>query len=1120
MSLFKRTIFTCVAISIICVCHSYLSAQDCDPWVARVVSVEGSAQVRRNNDNEWRDVSLNDIFCPGDMLRVQGNSRAAVILNNEAIARLDQNTTVTFTGFEEDGVSLIELIKGAAHFFSRVPRSLKVTTPFVNGAVEGTEFYISVDEEKTCISVFQGKVTASNDSGVLVLGDNMSAMTYAGKSPVPFVVASPKDTVKWALYYPPIQDFRTEYTEGDEDRVRQKAIEESIQCYLQGDLPCAFKSLETVSEETRTPPFYTYRAGLLLSVGRVDDAGQDIEQALTLDPLNGRALALKAIIAVAQNRKSEALSLAEKAVEQNPGSSAARIALSYAQQADFRIEDALRTLSSAVDLFPENALAHARLAELWMSVRELDKALAEARKAATLNPGLERAQTVLGFAYLSMIKTKEAKAAFERAILLDQGAPLPRLGLGLAKIREGDLKPGREEIEIAAGLAPNESIIRSYLGKAFFDEKEDKHAGRQLSIAKELDPNDPTPWFYDALRKQTLNRPVEALEDLQKSIELNDNRAVYRSRLLLDEDLAARSASLARIYSDLGFEQLALVEGWKSVNTDPSNYSAHRVLADSYLGIPGNETTRVSELLQSQLLQPIIINPVQPCLAESTSYIYEGAGPAESSFNEFNSLFLRDRLALEAGGVVGGNDTYGNELVHSAVIGPVSYSVGQFHYQTDGFRVNNDLDENMYNVFFQANLSYKTSIQFEYRYRETEKGDLFLKFNRDDFIPDLRQNTSTHTFRAGSRHSLTPNSDLLFSFIYRNTDDDWSILPLIESKNDGNGLIGEIQHIFGSEHIHLSTGLGHIRFKGEEKTIFPTQVPPVTFTERDVYNTNIYTYAMLTYPADIIWILGASLDFYRGPLSDRDQLNPKFGITWNPFPETTVRASVFRAFQRDLPSSQTLEPTQVAGFNQFVDSATGTEAWVYGAGIDQAFSQVFHGGLEFERRDREFSFESLSFLASTVETAEWTDDMGRFYLYWTPFQMLALSAEYQYERFERPVESPGFGSESYLKTHRFPFEIRLFLATGLTSRLKATYIDQDVEISEPVVPGFYYVTPDGDQSWVFDMALGYRLPYRWGMLSIEGKNLFDEKFEYQNTYPANPQFTLERLVLVKLTLTF
>src|SRR5207253_6952326 len=136
------------------------------------------------------------------------------------------------------------------------------------------------------------------------------------------------------------------------------------------------------------------------------------------------------------------------------------------------------------------------------------------------------------FAYLARIDTPAAKASFERAIELDEADPLPRLGLGLAKIRDGDLEAGRQEIEIATSLDPGTSLIRSYLGKAYYEEKRDKLAGIQFDLAKELDPNDPTAWFYDAIRKQTINKPVEALEDLEKSIALNDNRAVYRSRLL------------------------------------------------------------------------------------------------------------------------------------------------------------------------------------------------------------------------------------------------------------------------------------------------------------------------------------------------------------------------------------------------------------------------------------------------------------------------------------------------------------------------------------------------------------------------------------------------------------
>ena len=134
---------------------------------------------------------------------------------------------------------------------------------------------------------------------------------------------------------------------------------------------------------------------------------------------------------------------------------------------------------------------------------------------------------VLGFAYLTQVKTTESRAAFEKAIELDQADPLSRLGLGLAIIRDGDLEAGGREIEIAASLDPNNSLVRSYLGKVYFEKKQIGLDAREYAIAKELDPKDPTPWFYDAIAKQTTNRPAEALQDLQKAIELNDNRAVY-----------------------------------------------------------------------------------------------------------------------------------------------------------------------------------------------------------------------------------------------------------------------------------------------------------------------------------------------------------------------------------------------------------------------------------------------------------------------------------------------------------------------------------------------------------------------------------------------------------------
>ncbi len=105
---------------------------------------------------------------------------------------------------------------------------------------------------------------------------------------------------------------------------------------------------------------------------------------------------------------------------------------------------------------------------------------------------------------------------------------------------------------------------------------------RNYKLAEKLDPQDPTPWLYSALLNQENNRINDAIRDLEKSQALNDNRSVYRSQLLLDQDQAVRSANLAAMYQDAGMDDVALREASRAVNYDYANYSAHLFLANSY----------------------------------------------------------------------------------------------------------------------------------------------------------------------------------------------------------------------------------------------------------------------------------------------------------------------------------------------------------------------------------------------------------------------------------------------------------------------------------------------------------------------------------------------------------
>ena len=955
--------------------------------------------------------------------------------------------------------------------------------------------------------------------------------------------------------YPPILTYRPADFTGGAETEWQSKIRKSLEFYWEGNLVKAFSVIERVSEDVRDPRFLTYQAGLLLTVGRVDEAGVHIEKALNLDPSNSHAFALKSVVALVQNRKDEALDLGKTAVELDPDSAAAKVALSYAQQAHFNLEGALKSLEQAVHLAPENALAWARLSELWLSVGYLDRALDAAKKGAALSPRLARTQTVLGFAYLTQIKIKESKSAFDKAIRLDQAAPLPRLGLGLAIIRDGDLKEGREEIEIAAALDPNNSLIRSYLGKAYFEEKRTRLDGGQYGIAKELDPMDPTPWFYDAIRKQTSNRPVEALQDLQKARELNDNRAVYRSKLSLDSDLAARSASIARIYKDLGFQARGLLEGYLSVNTDPSNYSAHRFLADTYAFLPRHEIARVSELLQSQLLQPLNITPIQPALAESNLFLISAGGAVDLSFREFNPLFNRDRVALQATGLYGenendlsDNDTWAGEGIISGIYKKLSFSAGYSGYDTNGFRINNDQKDKIANVFAQLELTPKTSVQAEYRYRETEKGDLLLRFDLDNFFPNRSEKIGTDSIRLGFRHAFAPAHNLIGNFMYSEGDLNGAdqversflseLFPgffvpatletIVDIDSDNEAYSGELSYLFRSQYIDFVSGAGY--FDTDSKITASTDVtlslgPPINTTtpvptspevsDSDVTHPNVYLYSYIKPLENLTFTVGASGDFFDGGVSkveDKDQFNPKFGIIWNPFPNTTLRGAIFRTLTRTLLNDQTLEPTQVAGFNQFFDDRRSTDAWHYGGAIDQKFSKSIYGGVEFSRRDMEIPAPvgGAVFPNQRVDREEY---LSRAYLFWTPHTWLALSAEYLYEKSEMGREFT-FGAEK-VETQRIPFGANFFHPSGLSVGLKATYYDQE-GVFQTVGTGDFF--RDKDDFWLVDASIRYRLPKRYGFIAVGVTNLFDEEFQHFDIDPNNPRIQPDRYFFASVTL--
>jgi outer membrane receptor protein involved in Fe transport len=265
--------------------------------------------------------------------------------------------------------------------------------------------------------------------------------------------------------------------------------------------------------------------------------------------------------------------------------------------------------------------------------------------------------------------------------------------------------------------------------------------------------------------------------------------------------------------------------------------------------------------------------------------------------------------------------------------------------------------------------------------------------------------------------------------------------------------------------------------------------------------------------------VGESLDVFRGDPRNRNQFNPKLGVLWNATPSTTVRAAYFRTLDRSFSFPQTIEPAQIAGFQQFFDDLDTTQSTRYGIGVDQKFSPRMFGGVEFTKRKTQYP--SINLTTSQDDMAHVDGQLSRVYLAWTSHSWLAARAEYQYQRVQTPSDFIS-NLEPDLTTQRIPLGLNFYHPSGLFAKWTETYVDQKVKTVNTTSNSNY---SGEDNFWLADVAIGYRLPKRWGMVTLEVNNLFDQDFRYHDFQGAAvsekyPTILPERVVYLRLTLSY
>ncbi len=1079
---------------------------------ATLVSAEGTTTIKLANNPNWLQAPLNTAFCTGDRISVT-ESRAAVRLINDTIVRLDVNTSLTFLPQEKSYWA--ELLDGVAHFITRTPKSFQIKTGALNAAVDGTEFIVSIERDQTRVLVIEGSVVAANKLGSVDLVAKEQAVATESTAPIKSTVISLVNSVDWALHYPPVS-FPT-------------SIENVDEAVKQGRFLDAYQLLQEADDKKADD--LALEASLALNLGRVAEAEQILrsvknDKAENIEVV--RAL-LKLVYGQVQEAQSQVLGI----TNQNSNNAAAWQVLSYTQQANFKLEKALESTKRAEKINSDDGVVQARLAELSLMRNQISNALRYSANAIKLAPKFSRSHTINAFAQLNRRNISAAKKAFQRAADINSADPQAALGLGLINVRKGNLLGGREYLELAAALDPTNSLPRSVLGKLYYEINRNDFAQEQFNLAKEFDPNDPTPWFYNALKEQDENNPAGALKELKIAQEKNDNRAVYRSRLLLDKDEAARGASLGNIYRQLGFDQLALREGTKAIEQAPDEYAGHRLVAESYIDDPFHQSVRTSEALQARIHQPIGTAPLPIGLGETGLFVRQGVGPSELGLNEFTPLFIQEGFNGRTSVVVGTQDTKAFDASLYGNTSNFSMNAGIYNYASDGFRVNNDADYEIRTIGAQYAPNDRAQFFVDYTQRESDAGDLSTNFDPDNFSETSRQTETRERFNLGTKLNLLNNFMLLASVINEERETDFS-LPLLfpggvfldlGAKEEAIINNDELQIVTELKYFRLSSGIQSVNNKVNtfEKASFIESIEDWDYQN---YYTDFYSEFS---SVNLKLLAGLGFESISGDrtgenyieIEKQERIVPRFGLSWTAVPELIFRTAYSQNFNTISGGTSSLRNTHVFGFLTQYDELPGLESKNRGVGLDFSMTNVSFGA-EFINRDLRNPLLSSDLVNDEVlfdvQQQKIDHEKSKVYLAFDFSEFVSFSSSILRERYVREIEDSFLANlPTELDSIIAPQNLTISVDSNLSVSSSIKIIKQNINL--------FSSGEDTSTFSIADLTITHKLPNRSGAISLGIFNMFDREFDFQDSnflslLPRRQNIVTERSILLTVEIEF
>lgn len=1072
--------------------HERISLAQTTASLAEIETLSGDVQVYHQGN--WKKAQVKQNLYKDDRVRTGNNGLVRVLAGDGSRIQINTNSLFILrevaqsagwiqTRLKQIRRSLYQLYAwnkdepGEMALENNNPGiEINLETPTIKAGIRGTSLVLKVLPEPagprgklptTLLMVTDGLVEAQAITGpadTLAVNGGYQVIARQGKPlKLERITISPVDAVQWSLYLPPV------FTMVESDRsIADPALGAGL-------------TAANVSIQER----------------QFSKVEKQLDSLTRNFPGESAPYRLLALTLLATNRKEDAQKAALKAVERDPDSPQAAIVLSYTYQALFQLDEAMAWTIKALEFDPENNIALTNLARLQFGEGRIEVAWETVQRNKIVSGVNAESANLEGFILLAMRKTDEAYQQFKKAVSLDSGFGEPHLGLALCLMRQGQTEKAFKEVARAVLLEPQRALFHSYWGKMLHQAGRFDKALNAFKRAHSLDPSDPTPDFYRALVLKDLNRPGEAIRAFNSAIALNDNRAVYRSRFLLDQDLAARNINLSTLYNQLGLNSWARNKALASIKYDYTSYDGHLFYAGSLRTDEDRSYSFTSEALLARMLQPANVNTF-------------------NNFNNYSSLFEQPKVQGTVSGLVGENATYGGsgEVFGAIPDANTAFSLGGFYETSDRWRENNFTRTGSGVAIAKWQPTLNDGFLATVSHTQVEQGDAtYPRFEYDS--PEHPENSfegSVQRYEMGYHRHLAPRSDLLFHITYLGNDTDLFQKERLEATLDGIPLDAEqtidAQRPFWQGQLHYTFNvedhqllLGTLQYHGETsgRNIIDISLEldgqSQSFPFADTYNEHDISYA--SYYLQDSWRvnnwLAAEIAAYYNRMENGNpftgtewtiaEFDPRIGIIVNPTAKDTLRLAAFRYI---LPFiSPRLDPTDIAGVPIYRNTQEGSHntefafTWEHEWASGFTAANIFHLDKEISDTIQDQESEINREFSGSTKGLELEHD-----------QMLTnrigMIARYRYLDVDDEVDPRQSALNNVNREeHLFHLGLRYVHPEGYFAGAAQTYRSIRSQNTRP----------DEDAA-ATDLEIGYRFPDKRGEASLKILNLFDNQFNW------------------------